>query len=52
MKEDADQHAGKEVLSSQVGADGTHKHKFRARSLPPREDMDRIDRQWADYGRA
>ena len=42
----------KEVLSSQVGVDATHKHKFPARSIPPQEDMDRIDRQWADYGLA
>ena len=42
----------KEVLSSQVGVDATHKHKFPARSIPPQEDMDRIDRQWADDGLA
>jgi hypothetical protein len=51
-KTDDDQHARKEVLSSQVGVDATHKHKFPARSIPPQVDMDRIDRQWADYGLA
>ena len=52
MEEDVDQHPRKEVLSSQVGVDATHKHKFPARSIPPQEDMDRIDWQWADYGLA
>ncbi|PWU24510.1 MAG: hypothetical protein C5B48_05990 [Candidatus Rokuibacteriota bacterium] len=50
VEEDVDQHARKEVLSSKVGVDATRKHKFPARSIPPQEDMERIDRQWADYG--
>jgi hypothetical protein len=38
------------VLSSKVGVDATRKHTFPARSIPPREDLDRVDAQWAEYG--
>jgi UbiD family decarboxylase len=49
-EEDVDQHERKEVLSSKVGVDATRKHTFPARSIPPREDLDRVDAQWAEYG--
>jgi UbiD family decarboxylase len=38
------------ILSSKVGVDATRKHAFPARSIPPKEDLDRVDAQWADYG--
>ena len=50
VEEDVDQHVRKEVLSSKVGVDATCNHKFPTRSIPPQEDMERIGRQWADYG--
>jgi len=40
----------KTVLSSKVDVDATRKHKFPARSVPPKEDLDRVDAHWADYG--
>jgi 3-polyprenyl-4-hydroxybenzoate decarboxylase len=49
-EEDVDQHARKSVLSSKVGVDATRKHRFPARSIPPKEDLDRVDAQWSDYG--
>jgi UbiD family decarboxylase len=39
-----------DLLSSKVGIDATRKHKFPARSIPPRADLDRVDAQWSDYG--
>jgi hypothetical protein len=33
-----------------VGIDATRKHKFPARSIPPREDLDRVDARWSEYG--
>jgi UbiD family decarboxylase len=38
------------VLSSKVGVDATRKHTFPARSIPSREDLDRVDAQWSEYG--
>jgi len=49
-EEDVNQDERKVVLSSKVGVDATRKHKFPARSIPPKEDLDRIDAQWAEYG--
>jgi len=49
-EEDVDQDERKVVLSSKVGVDATRKHKFPARSIPPKEDLDRVDTQWAEYG--
>jgi UbiD family decarboxylase len=49
-EEDVNQLERKTVLSSKVGVDATRKHAFPARSVPPREDLDRVDAQWADYG--
>jgi len=40
------------MLSSQIGVDATTQAQVPARSIPLQEDMDRIDRQWADYGLA
>jgi UbiD family decarboxylase len=39
-----------DLLSSKVGIDATRKHKFPARSIPPKADLDRVDAQWSDYG--
>ncbi len=39
-----------DLLSSKVGIDATRKHKFPARSVPPKEDLDRVDAHWTDYG--
>jgi hypothetical protein len=39
-----------DLLSSKVGIDATRKHKFPARSIPPKEDLDRVDGQWGEYG--
>jgi len=44
------EHTGQPPLSSKVGIDATRKHPFPARSIPPREDLDRVDAQWRDYG--
>jgi UbiD family decarboxylase len=49
-EEDVDQHERKTVLSSKVGVDATRKHTFPARSIPPKEDLDRVDAQWSEYG--
>jgi hypothetical protein len=38
------------VLSSKVGIDATRKHRFPARSIPPKDDLDRADSRWAEYG--
>jgi UbiD family decarboxylase len=39
-----------DLLSSKVGIDATRKHKFPARSIPPKEDMAKVDAHWAEYG--
>jgi len=39
-----------DLLSSKVGIDATRKHPFPARSVPPPEDLARVDARWADYG--
>jgi UbiD family decarboxylase len=39
-----------DLLSSKVGIDATRKHKFPARSIPPKADLDRVDGQWSEYG--
>src|SRR5438132_724142 len=49
-EEDVDQLERKTVLSSKVGVDATRKHRFPARSVPPKEDLDRVDAHWAEYG--
>ncbi len=51
-EEDVDQLERKTVLSSKVGVDATRKHRFPARSVPPKEDLDRADSLWAEYGLA
>jgi UbiD family decarboxylase len=47
---EVDQAERQDVLSSKVGIDATRKHRFPARSIPPKEDLDRVDGQWSDYG--
>jgi len=49
-EEDVDQAERQDMLSSKVGIDATRKHKFPARSIPPKEDMARVDAMWAEYG--
>jgi UbiD family decarboxylase len=49
-EEDVDQSQRQGVLSSKVGIDATRKHRFPARSIPPKEDLDRADSRWAEYG--
>jgi UbiD family decarboxylase len=39
-----------DILSSKVGIDATRKHKFPPRSIPPKEDMNKVDAMWAEYG--
>ena len=41
---------GSAFAGSKVGVDATCKHTFPARSVPPQEDLDRVDAHWADYG--
>ncbi len=41
---------GPQMLGSKVFIDATRKHAFPARSLPPREDLERVDAVWRDYG--
>jgi len=49
-EEDVDQFSRLSLLSSKVGIDATRKHKFPARSIPPKEDLDRVDARWTEYG--
>jgi UbiD family decarboxylase len=37
-------------LSAKVAIDATRKHKYPARSIPPREHLDEVDRRWDGYG--
>ena len=48
--ESADHFERQDILSSKVGIDATRKHRFPARSMPPREDLERVDAQWTAYG--
>jgi len=50
LSEDADSGERQFVPSSKIGVDATRKHKFPARSIPPKEDLDRVDAQWEEYG--
>jgi len=50
VSEEADSDERKTVPSSKIGVDATRKHKFPARSIPPKEDLDRVDAQWGEYG--
>src|SRR5262249_11965898 len=49
-EEDVNQLGRMSVLPSRVGVDATRKQAFPASSVPPPEDLDRVDAQWADYG--
>jgi 4-hydroxy-3-polyprenylbenzoate decarboxylase len=44
------QAGGQPLLGSKVGIDATRKHTFPARSIPPPEDLARVDADWAMYG--
>ena len=37
-------------LGSKVGIDATRKHVYPARSVPPREHLEEVDRRWEHYG--
>ena len=37
-------------LSAKVGIDATRKHAYPARSIPPREHLEEVDRRWESYG--
>jgi 3-polyprenyl-4-hydroxybenzoate decarboxylase len=37
-------------LSAKVGIDATRKHAYPARSIPPREHLEEVDRRWEAYG--
>lgn len=37
-------------VSSKIGIDATRKHKYPALSLPPREHLERVRRDWKQYG--
>jgi UbiD family decarboxylase len=37
-------------LSAKVGIDATRKHTYPARSIPPREHLEEVDRRWESYG--
>jgi UbiD family decarboxylase len=38
------------VWGSKLGIDATMKHKYPAKSLPPQEHLEEIDRRWHEYG--
>lgn len=37
-------------VSSKIGIDATRKHKFPPLALPPKEDLERVRRDWKKYG--
>jgi UbiD family decarboxylase len=37
-------------LSAKVGIDATRKHAYPARSIPPQEHLEEVDRRWESYG--
>ena len=37
-------------VSSKIGIDATRKHSFPGVALPPREHLDRVQKEWASYG--
>jgi 4-hydroxy-3-polyprenylbenzoate decarboxylase/2,5-furandicarboxylate decarboxylase 1 len=47
---DAGRAARRGLLSAKVGIDATRKHTYPARSIPPAEHLEAIDRQWETYG--
>src|ERR1051326_6368912 len=47
---DAGRVARRGQLSAKVGIDATRKHNYPARSIPPKEHLEAIDRQWETYG--
>jgi UbiD family decarboxylase len=47
---EAGRSARRGMLSAKVGIDATRKHTYPARSIPPAEHLDAIDRQWETYG--
>jgi UbiD family decarboxylase len=47
---DAGRAARRGMLSAKVGIDATRKHAYPARSIPPLEHLEAIDREWETYG--
>ena len=37
-------------VSSKIGIDATRKHKFPALALPPKDHLERVRREWHNYG--
>lgn len=44
------QHEKNKILSSKMGMDATMKHPYPPVSLPPIEDLKKVDQRWKDYG--
>jgi len=47
---DTDRAVRRGQLSAKVSVDATRKHRYPARSIPPREHLEQIDHQWESYG--
>jgi UbiD family decarboxylase len=47
---DVPHHVKRQIRGSKLAIDATRKHAFPARALPPREHLQRVEAQWADYG--
>ena len=47
---DTPQHERVKILSSKMGIDATGKHTYPPVSLPPGEDLARVDERWKEYG--
>lgn len=44
------QHERKRILGSKMGIDATLKHPYPPVSLPPGEDLAKVDKRWKEYG--
>lgn len=47
---DAQRYERRSQLSAKVSIDATRKHAYPARSIPPREHLEEVDRRWETYG--
>jgi UbiD family decarboxylase len=47
---DAPREVRRGQLSAKVGINATRKHAYPARSIPPREHLEEVDRRWENYG--
>lgn len=47
---DMPQHEKAKLMASKIGIDATKKHDFPPLALPPREHLEKVDRQWDKYG--